>query len=157
MFRFAFNHNARAPFAWTHRPALAAPAGLVLHVEVNFRRCAVFGDFLVIDLHFKVGDPRPDGRGKGPVSEALRQPVPDLTTLSRRNNGTFPTERVKNTILFGEDKLIPAHGSKQMPIWGPTFHEIEFDKDFGNVRLENVTSYIASLQRKQESPSKSGH
>lgn len=98
-----------------------------------------------------------DGRGKGPVSEALRQPVPDLTTLSRRNNGTFPTERVKNTILFGDAKLIPAHGSEQMPIWGPTFHEIEFDKDFGDVRLENVTSYIASLQRKQESPSKSGH
>jgi mono/diheme cytochrome c family protein len=98
-----------------------------------------------------------DGRGKGPVAEALRQPVPDLTTLSRRNNGTFPTERVKNTILFGEAKLILAHGSEQMPIWGPTFHEIEFDKDFGNVRLENVTSYIASLQRKQESPSKSGH
>jgi mono/diheme cytochrome c family protein len=98
-----------------------------------------------------------DGRGKGPVSEALRQTVPDLTTLSRRNNGTFPTERVKNTILFGEVKLIPAHGSEQMPIWGPTFHEIEFDEDFGNVRLENVTNYIASLQRKQESPSKSGH
>jgi mono/diheme cytochrome c family protein len=98
-----------------------------------------------------------DGRGKGPVAGALRQPVPDLTTLSRRNNGTFPTERVKNTILFGEAQLILAHGSEQMPIWGPTFHEIEFDEDFGNVRLENVTNYIASFQRKQESRSKSGH
>lgn len=89
-----------------------------------------------------------DGRGKGPVSEALKQEVPDLTTLSRRNGGKFPTEHVKNTINFGEDKLIAAHGSEKMPIWGPTFHEIEFDQDLGNVRLENVTRYLESMQRK---------
>ncbi len=89
-----------------------------------------------------------EGRGNGPVSEALRQEVPDLTTLSRRNGGTFPSDRVKNTILFGEDRPIAAHGSKKMPIWGPTFHEIEFDRDLGNVRLANVTEYIGSFQRK---------
>ena len=89
-----------------------------------------------------------DGRGKGPVSGALRHAVPDLTTLTQRNGGKFPTDQVKKVILFGEDKLIAAHGSKEMPIWGPTFHEIEFDQDFGNVRLENVTRYIESIQRK---------
>lgn len=88
-----------------------------------------------------------DGRGKGPVSGALRQEVPDLTTLSRRNGGKFPVEQVKETIM-GDGKLIPAHGSKDMPIWGPTFHEIEFDQDLGNVRLENVTRYLESIQRK---------
>jgi hypothetical protein len=35
-----------------------------------------------------------------------------------------------------------------MPIWGPIFHEIEFDRDLGNVRLENVTKYLESIQRK---------
>lgn len=89
-----------------------------------------------------------DGRGKGPVSGALRQEVPDLTTLARRNGGKFPSDEVKETIAFGEGKLIAAHGSKEMPIWGPTFHEIEFDQDLGNVRLENVTRYLESLQRK---------
>src|SRR5450756_1316092 len=59
MFRFGFNPNASAPFARTHRPAIAAPAGLVLDVEVNFRRCAVLVDFLVVDLHVKFRDPRP--------------------------------------------------------------------------------------------------
>jgi len=89
-----------------------------------------------------------DGGGKGPVSGALRQAVPDLTTLSKRNGGKFPAVHVRNTITFGEDALIPAHGSKGMPIWGPVFHEIEFDQDLGYVRLENVTTYIESMQRK---------
>ena len=90
-----------------------------------------------------------DGGGKGPVSGALRQAVPDLTTLSERNSGKFPAVHVRNTITFGEDVLIPAHGSKGMPIWGPVFHEIESDQDLGYVRLENITSYIESIQRKQ--------
>jgi len=50
--------------------------------------------------------------------------------------------------MFGRDDLLPAHGSKQMPIWGPIFHEIEFDQDLGHVRLENVTKYLESIQRK---------
>lgn len=89
-----------------------------------------------------------DGRGKGPVAGALRQEVPDLTTLSRRNGGKFPADRVKNTIMLGDRELIPAHGSKEMPIWGPIFHEIEYDRDLGNVRVENLTKHLQSMQRK---------
>jgi len=89
-----------------------------------------------------------DGRGQGPVSKALKQEVPDLTRLAQRNDGAFPAIHVRTTILFGADDLLPAHGSKGMPIWGPIFHEIEFDRDLGNVRLENVTKYLESIQRK---------
>ena len=89
-----------------------------------------------------------DGRGKGPVSKALKQEVPDLTSLSLRNHGTFPAIHVRTVITFGADDLLPAHGSKEMPIWGRIFHEIEFDQDLGNVRLENVTKYLESIQRK---------
>jgi len=89
-----------------------------------------------------------DGRGQGPVSKALKQEVPDLTRLAQRNDGAFPAIHVRATILFGADDLLPAHGSKGMPIWGPIFHEIEFDRDLGNVRLENVTKYLESIQRK---------
>ncbi|MGB8013447.1 MAG: c-type cytochrome [Terriglobales bacterium] len=90
----------------------------------------------------------PDGRGNGPVSKELKHEVPDLTALSQRNNGTFPAVHVRNIIMFGADDLLPAHGSKEMPIWGPVFHEIEFDRDLGNVRIENITKYLASIQRK---------
>jgi mono/diheme cytochrome c family protein len=89
-----------------------------------------------------------DGRGNGPVSKTLKRGVPDLTGLSQRNGGAFPDIHVRTTILFGADDLIPAHGSKEMPIWGPIFHEIEFDQDLCNVRLENVTKYLESIQRK---------
>ncbi len=89
-----------------------------------------------------------DGRGNGPVSRALKQEVPDLTKLSHRNAGAFPAIHVRNTIMFGTDGLLPAHGSKEMPIWGPIFHEIEFDHDLGHVRLENISKYLESIQRK---------
>ena len=89
-----------------------------------------------------------DASGKGPVSGALKPPVPDLTKLSQRNGGKFPVARVKNTIMFGAGQLMAAHGSTQMPIWGPIFHEIDVDQDLGNVRLENVTRYLESIQRK---------
>jgi mono/diheme cytochrome c family protein len=89
-----------------------------------------------------------DGRGNGPASKALKQEVPDLTKLSQRNDGKFPAVHVRNTIQFGADDLLPAHGSKTMPIWGPLFHEIDFDRDLGNVRLENIVKYLESIQRK---------
>lgn len=89
-----------------------------------------------------------DARGDGPVAPALKQKVPDLTLLSRASGGTFPALHVKTTILLGSDDLIPAHGSRKMPIWGPLFHEIDFDRDWGRVRVENLTQYLESIQRK---------
>jgi mono/diheme cytochrome c family protein len=89
-----------------------------------------------------------EGRGDGPVSKVLKRKVPDLTGLSERNGGIFPAVHVRTTVMFGADNLLPTHGSKTMPIWGPIFHEIEFDQDLGNVRLENITKYLESIQRK---------
>jgi mono/diheme cytochrome c family protein len=89
-----------------------------------------------------------EGHGDGPAAKALKRAVPDLTRLSQRSDGKFPAVHVRNTILFGNDNLFPAHVSKGMPIWGPIFHEIEFDRDLGNVRLENIVKYLESIQRK---------
>jgi mono/diheme cytochrome c family protein len=90
-----------------------------------------------------------DARGNGPVSPTLRREVPDLTRLSQRNKGLFPADRVRTIVMFGAPQLITAHGSKAMPIWGPVFHEIEFDQDLGNVRLDNITRYLESIQQKK--------
>jgi mono/diheme cytochrome c family protein len=89
-----------------------------------------------------------EGRGTSPVSKPLKRAVPDLTKLSQRNHGAFPVILVQTTIMRGANDLLPAHGSKTMPSWGPIFHEIEFDQDLGNVRLENITRYLESIQRK---------
>ncbi|MCP4615231.1 MAG: cytochrome c [Bradyrhizobium sp.] len=64
----------------------------------------------------------PDGRGKGPLSEQLKVPPSDLTVLARNNNGVFPTNSVYETILGS--KPIPAHGTREMPIWGERFNPI---------------------------------
>ncbi len=63
-----------------------------------------------------------DAKGKGPVGDQLKVPPPDLTVLAKNNNGVFPTNAVYETI-YGS-KTIPAHGSREMPIWGEQFNPI---------------------------------
>ena len=63
-----------------------------------------------------------DAKGKGPVSDQLKIPPPDLTMLAKNNNGVFPTNALYETI-YGL-KTIPAHGTREMPIWGERFNPI---------------------------------
>ncbi len=83
-------------------------------------------------------------KGNGPVAPALKAKVPDLTLLAKRNGGQFPEPRVRKVIL-GDD-VVASHGSREMPIWGPIFHQIEEDVDRGNVRVENLVKYLESIQ-----------
>jgi mono/diheme cytochrome c family protein len=88
-----------------------------------------------------------DGKGGGPVAPSLKATVADLTVLAKRNGGRFPEERVRRIISGNEPSLLP-HGSREMPVWGPIFHQIEEDQDFGNVRLKNLITYLESIQQK---------
>ena len=63
-----------------------------------------------------------DAKGKGPVSGQLKTPPSDLTMLAKNNNGVFPTNAVYETV-YGL-KTIPAHGTREMPIWGDRFNPI---------------------------------
>ncbi|HXW61675.1 MAG TPA: c-type cytochrome [Candidatus Acidoferrales bacterium] len=85
-----------------------------------------------------------DARGNGPAASALKVKVADLTILAKKNGGTFPAAQVRKTIV-GDD-VVTAHGSREMPVWGPIFHQVEQDVDRGNVRIENLVNYIASIQ-----------
>jgi hypothetical protein len=69
---------------------------------------------------------------------ALRPPDDsgNLTLLASSNEGKFSVAHVRESIMG--DKLLVAHGTREMPIWGPMFHQIESDVDRGNVRLENL-------------------
>ena len=95
-----------------------------------------------------------DAKGTGPAAPALKASVPDLTLLSRRNLGRFPAAHVREVIV-GE-RVVAAHGSREMPIWGPIFHQVGGDQDWGNVRLENLVKYLASIQSIQAANSSSG-
>lgn len=85
-----------------------------------------------------------DGKGHGPAAPALKTRVADLTVLAKRNGGQFPSDRVRRTI--SGDRVLDSHGSREMPIWGPIFHQIETDVDRGNVRMENLLNYLESIQ-----------
>jgi mono/diheme cytochrome c family protein len=86
------------------------------------------------------------GNGDGPVAPALKAKVPQLTTLAQRNHGEFPADSVRR--IIAGDEVAAAHGSREMPIWGPIFHQIDNDQDLGYVRLQNVTEYLKSIQQK---------
>jgi mono/diheme cytochrome c family protein len=85
-----------------------------------------------------------DGKGNGPVASALKATVPDLTIIAKKNGGIFPAARVRR-IITGEG-IIASHGSRDMPVWGPIFSQVEEDVDRGPVRLENLVKYLESIQ-----------
>ena len=88
-----------------------------------------------------------DGKGNGPAVSALKVPPPDLTTLARRNQGKYPESRVYQAIK-GEASL-PAHGSKDMPMWGPVFRSLsKDDQAVVQLRISNLTKYIEAMQVK---------
>src|SRR5262245_59266963 len=63
------------------------------------------------------------GRGDGPTAAVLKTRPADLTTLSRRNGGTFPHQRAVE-IVTGS-RALPAHGAPDMPLWGPIFRALD--------------------------------
>ena len=85
----------------------------------------------------------PQAKGNGPVSGQLKTPPSDLTMLAKNNNGVFPTNAVYETI-YGS-KSVPAHGTREMPIWGERFNPI--------VNLPHaVDSYYWQKARPQQDP-----
>jgi len=86
-----------------------------------------------------------EGKGDGPVAPALNSKMPDLSTITQRSGGVFPVGRVRKIIIG--DEAILGHGSREMPIWGPIFHQIQEDRDYGEVRLQNITDYLKSIQK----------
>jgi mono/diheme cytochrome c family protein len=86
------------------------------------------------------------GKGDGPIALVLKTAPSDLTAITRRNHGVFPAKRLE--IIIAADDLIAAHGNREMPIWGPIFHQVEWDQDLGAVRLQNLIKYLESIQAK---------
>lgn len=89
----------------------------------------------------------PEGKGDGPAAANLKKRPANLTVLAKNNGGVFPTSRVEK-FISGDDLSLVAHGSREMPVWGPIFHQIEEDQDFGTVRLQNLIKFLQSIQEK---------
>lgn len=90
-------------------------------------------------------------RGDGPMAAVLTVPVPDLTLIATRNDGTFPLDRVVAAI-DGRTELT-AHGGP-MPVYGfslggaavaltgPDGAEIRTGED-----IAALADWLASVQR----------
>jgi mono/diheme cytochrome c family protein len=87
-----------------------------------------------------------DARGTEPVTPALVSQPPDLTMIAQRNGGLYPGDRVRR--IIAGDEIVVAHGTREMPVWGPVFHQVEEDRDYGLIRLQNLTDHLRALQKK---------
>jgi len=88
-----------------------------------------------------------DGKGKGPAASSLKTPPADLTVLAQKNDGRFPKARVVEAIS-GESAM-KAHGSREMPVWGPYFLALSGMKEkAAKARIEDLANYLESIQTK---------
>jgi mono/diheme cytochrome c family protein len=89
-----------------------------------------------------------DGRGMGPAASALKTPPSDLTALAKSHGGKLPEDYVAEIVRFG--KPIQAHGSSDMPVWGPIFNvRDKFNEVAVRRRIKNLCDYLATLQEKE--------
>ena len=86
-----------------------------------------------------------DGKGRGPASASLNARPADLTTLAKRHDGKFPREYVTGTLRFGPG--FSAHGSSEMPVWGPIFQYLDnYDEAAVRQRIKKLCDYLESIQ-----------
>jgi len=55
-------------------------------------------------------------------SHLVTQPS-DLTTLTKRSGGAFPSQLLWLTIDGRTEKQIGPHGSREMPVWGSEYRQ----------------------------------
>jgi mono/diheme cytochrome c family protein len=126
------------------------PAGLLLAAQKQDKATASARDTVegakIFQYHCAVCHGS-DGRGHGPDSVVIKHSVPDVTLISQRSGGKFQYQRVRE-IIEGERNGLPPQGDREMPIWGPIFHEVESDQDWGEVRLDAITRHMESIQQK---------
>ena len=82
----------------------------------------------------------------------------DLTTLSKKNGGVFPFERVLMSI--DGRQLVKGHGERDMPIWGSDFSrektqageyyiDVPYDMEmYARMRILSIIDYLNRIQVK---------
>jgi mono/diheme cytochrome c family protein len=95
-----------------------------------------------------------EGRGNGPVARELKAAPRDLTMLASHNRGVFPRDHVR-AVLTGTGRTVAAHGTTEMPIWGPLFRAFESDARV-RVRIDNLVNYLETVQARPNQTSDAG-
>jgi mono/diheme cytochrome c family protein len=96
-----------------------------------------------------------NGKGDGPYQPMLQKSAPDLTMLSKKNNGVFPVAHIYE-VIDGR-AAVKAHGPQDMPIWGADYlgkaagyyMDVPYDPEmFVRTRINALIDYLYRLQAK---------
>jgi mono/diheme cytochrome c family protein len=89
-----------------------------------------------------------DARGGGPVADSLKTKPADLHLIARRRSGTFPQDEIGQYI--DGRKAPPAHGTREMPVWGDKLATAAPDAQERERRreqaIEQVVAYLKTIQ-----------
>lgn len=111
-------------------PSEAAPEPAASGSELYLRHCAICHGL--------------DGRGHGPLADAMKIVPADLTRVTARNGGTFPDAKISDVIRNGGGVL--GHGSNAMLPWGIYFSERR-NPQLAKDRINALVAYLKSLQQ----------
>jgi mono/diheme cytochrome c family protein len=87
-----------------------------------------------------------DGKGDGPAAEALKRKPTDLTAIAKNNKGMFPRATIEQVLQTGGKWK--AHGSREMPTWGPIFLAVDANDKIAYAQIHNLVTYLESIQLK---------
>jgi mono/diheme cytochrome c family protein len=123
----------------------ATVAGPVSHTRLQTRAGQDYSSGPYLYRTFCASCHGSGGRGDGPVSDLLRQRPPDLTTIAARRGGAFPRGDVY-AVIDGR-RGVPAHGNREMPVWGDVLRATEgHDDAIIKRRIDALVMHIESLQ-----------
>ena len=86
-----------------------------------------------------------DAKGTGPVASQLKTAPSNLTTIAQRHGGKFNAIHVQQNI--DGEKDVPAHGTKDMPVWGAYFRSNK-GESFSKMNIYSLAEYLEAVQVK---------
>ncbi len=93
-----------------------------------------------------------DAKGKKAKDIDINLNAPDLTMISKRNNGQFPVSRIY-AIIDGRE-VLREHGTRSMPTWGDLFLTdtiwegcSQVDEQIVRGRIMELILYLDSIQQ----------
>ena len=95
----------------------------------------------------------PKADGKGNVAQYLTIKPTDLTQLSKRREGVFPSKLVSQVIAGVKE--VRGHGSREMPIWGDVFQSPlasdtsrdEAPEERAQRKIRELSAFLESIQQ----------
>ncbi|MEJ2084561.1 MAG: cytochrome c [Acidobacteriota bacterium] len=93
-----------------------------------------------------------EARGDGSLATLLTTPPTDLTRLAQSNDGTYPTEKVRESI--DGSRRVKGHGLEEMPVWGDVFQvssveasgSDETAEERANRKILELVAYLETMQ-----------